>query len=184
MIPFRKILWAKSVSLDEGVLAYPGRVGQAFALHCAPEDADSLQDPAVDDLLVLTQNGLVTHLSRVVGARVEPRPRRTIKKGTRDERFTMQRECAHVIVRGLDEAPLVEEAFGCDADTSGGETWRIEDLTAVIHSDQPLWMVQRRILNALEGPSVRALYTTRGERLAQTAMPQVDLHEFLHRDED
>lgn len=181
MLPFRRILWVKSVSLEEGVLAYPGRAGLQFDLHSTPEDADSLQDPEVGDLVVLTQHEQVTHLVRVTGERVVPRPRRTIKKGTRDERFSMQRRCEHFVIRSLDDAPFVDEAFGCTPNTTGGETLRIEELPAVVASDQPMWMVQRRILNALEGPSVRALYATRAERNKADEMPQVDLAEFLDR---
>ena len=184
MLPFRKILWAKSVSLEEDVFAYPGRPRQRFALHCTPEDADSLSDPEVDDLIVLTQHDLVTHIVRVIDREVTGRPRRTIRKGTRDERFSMQRLCEHVIVRDFDEAPPLEESFGCDVDTSGGETWRIEHLGAVLASDQPLWMVQKRIQTSLEGPSMRALYATRAERWASTAMPEVSLQEFLRDDDD
>lgn len=184
MIPFRKILWVKSVSLEPDELAYSGRSGAEFALHCTPEDADSLGDPAVGDLIVLIQHEQVTHLARVVGEAVHERPRRTIKRGTRDERFSMQRICEHVIVRGFEDAPYVEEAFGADPGANGGETYAIDELPSLAASQQPLWMVQRRVLNALEGPSVRALYVTRRARQDE-GKPQVDLHEFLRpRGED
>jgi len=178
VVPFRRILWVKSVSMDEGELAYSGRPGQRFDLHSTPEDADSLQDPEVGDLVVLTQHDQVTHLVKIVGERVEERPRRSIKKGTRDERFTVQRTCEHVFVRPVAEAPFVDEAFGCAPDTTGGETLRIEDLAAVKASDQPMWMVQRRILNAVEGPSFSALFVKRSHH-EDDGMPKMELSEFL-----
>ncbi len=184
VIPFRKILWVKSVSLDPGEMAYAGRIGREFELHCSPDDMDSLGDPEVGDLIVLIQHEQATHLVEVVGAKVQERPRRTIKKGSRDERFTMQRTCRHVLLGSFEEAPFVEQAFGIEPAAEGGETLAIEELPAIVNGDQPLWMVQRRVLNALQGPSVRTLYVTRRER-QDDGMPQVDLREFLQdRDPD
>lgn len=131
MLPFRKILWVKSVSLEEGELAYAGRdpsvrareprhPGDLFELHASPEDADSLGDPAVGDLVVLTQHDQVTHLVRAVGEGVEARPRRTMRKGTRDERFSEQRTFALVLLRGFEEAPWLVDAFGFDPAATGG----------------------------------------------------------------
>ena len=167
MLAFAKILWVKSVTLDEHTFAYggrdpqvrarePRRPGDAFELHCTVEDADSLADPRLGDLLVLTQHDLVTHLVRVVGEKVEPRPRRTIRPGTRDGRFSRQRTCELVYLRDFDEAKPVEEAFGCPVDVAGGEVFSIPELPAVERSNQPLWAVQRRLAKALE-PDARRL---------------------------
>jgi hypothetical protein len=193
MLPFREILWVKSVSLVEGQLAYAGRdptvrareprrPGDVFELHATPEDADSLGDPAVGELVVLTQHGQLTHLVRAEGAEVEPRPRRTIRKGTRDERFSVQRTFSLVCLLELERAPWVEEAFGFDPDAGGGETHRIEALPAFVASGQPLWMVQRRIANALEGPSALQLYLTRHQR--QDDLPWMFPRDFSRRRDD
>lgn len=144
LFPFDKILWVKSVSLEEGVLAYPGRPGRELALHSTPDDAESLGDPAVGDIIVLTQHGQATHLVEVRGERVEPRPKRTIRNTT-DARFSMQRTCVHRVVLELDRAPFLEEAFGFDPDATGGEVFEIATLPAFVRSKQKLWMVQRRI---------------------------------------
>lgn len=197
MIPFKKILWVKSVSLGEGELAYGGRdrtvrarepksPGDEFELHATPEDADSLADPEVDDLLVLVQHDQATHLVRVVGDRVVERSRRTMRKGTRDERFSVERTCALVILKDLEEAPWVEDAFGFDPGATGGEVFRIDELPAFVASGDPLWLVQRRILVALEGPSIRKIYATRGEREAarMRRIPKLSVQDFLRRDEE
>lgn len=197
MIPFRQILWVKSVSMDEDVLAYAGqdprvrareprRPGDLFELHAAPEDADSLQDPAIDDLVVLTQHEQVTHLVRVVGAEVGARSPRTMRKGTRDERFSVERTCALVLLRDFDHAPFVEEAFGFEPNADGGETHRIDELPAFVAASVPLWLVQRRVLKALQGPSLRTIYETRGEREAQRMkrIPRLELQDFVRRDEE
>lgn len=183
MLPLARLLWVKSVSLDEDEFAYPGRPGQAFELHATPEDGDSLQDPEVGDLLVLTQHEQATHLVRVVGERVEARSRRTMRKGTRDERFSVQRACEHVYVRPFEEAPSLEETFGCDPQAKGGETFALLELPAVQASDQPAWMLRRRILKALEGPSMRALYEASGQA-REDGMPRMSLQEFLRGPKD
>ena len=182
MVPLARILWVKSVSLDEDEFAYPGRPGQRFDLHAAPEDGDSLGDPEVGDLLVLTQHEQATHLVRVVGERVEARPRRSMKRGTRDERFSVQRACEHVYVRPFEEAPGLEEAFGCDPQAKGGETFAIFDLPAIEASDQPAWMVRRRILVALEGPSMRARFEAKGQT-RRDDLPALTLQDFLRKEE-
>ena len=190
MLPFRKILWVKSVSLEEGELAYAGRdpsvrareprhPGDLFELHASPEDADSLGDPAVGDLVVLTQHDQVTHLVRAVGEGVEARPRRTMRKGTRDERFSEQRTFALVLLRGFEEAPWLVDAFGFDPAATGGETFRIDELPAFVGAGQPLWMVQRRVAKALEGPSALELYMTRHER--QESLPMMFPRDFLKK---
>lgn len=178
MIPFRKIAWIKSVTLEEGALAYPGRPGLPFHLHSTPEDADSLADPAVDDLMVLIQHDQLTHLVRVTGASVEARSPRDMKKGTRDVRYSMQRACEHVLVRPLEEALFVEDVLGFDPVATGGEVFELASLPAVEASDQPMWMVQRKLLNALEGPSMQRFFAERARR-PDDGMPDVALEEFL-----
>src|SRR5687767_14031703 len=144
LFPFGKILWVKSVTLEEDELAYPGRPGRAFALHSTPDDADSLGDPAVGDIIVLTQHDRATHLVEVRGEHVEPRPKQTIKR-PRDARFSMQRTCVHRLVLDLDRAPFLEQAFGFDPDATGGEVYEIATLPSFLRTNQKLWMVQRRI---------------------------------------
>lgn len=162
MLPFRKIRWVKSVTMEEEVLAYssedrtsrapvPRRPGDEFPLHATKEDRESLAEPAVNDLMVLTQNDQVTHLVRVVGASVEPRPKRTIRKKTRDTKFLVQRTMALVILRDYENAPYIDEAFGFDPKATGGETFEIEQLATYQASMMPLWAVQKRIERALLG---------------------------------
>lgn len=154
MIPFGRIRWVKSIALGEDELAYAEarRRGQEFALHSTPEDADSLGDPEVGDLIVLIQHGYATHLARFVSEGVEPRPKSTIRKGTRDARFSMQRTCAVEIQCDYDDAPTVEEAFGFDPKAGGGETYAILELDTYEDSNQPAWAVQRRIVQAMTKP--------------------------------
>ncbi len=165
VIPFGRIRWVKSVSLDEDQLAYAGRDrtvlareprrrGDHFELHATPDDRESLEDPEVDDLIVLTQHDLVTHLIKVVSPHVVARPKSSMRRGTRDQRFSVQRTCALVLLCELDEAPSTEKAFGFDPNAGGGEVFRIEALDAYRASDQPLWAVQRRIVQAMKRADV------------------------------
>ncbi len=155
LFPFNKILWVKSVTMDENELAYPGRSGEEIALHSTEEDADSLQDPAVGDIVVLTQHEQVTHLVEMTGARVEARPKRTIRKNTRDARFSMQRACVIRVIVELDRAPFIADAFGFDPDAKGGEVFEIARLRAFERKGEKLWMVQRRIHQKLVTATAR-----------------------------
>lgn len=157
---FRRILWVKSVTGDEDVTTYsdedsitkarvPRRPGDRFDLHSTEEDSDSLADPQPGDIVVLTQHHQLTHLVEATGARVMQRPRSTIRRGTRDERFPLQREFELLILKKLDEAPLIEKAFGFDPDAKGGELFAIAELPRFIESRSPLWLVQRRIAHAM-----------------------------------
>lgn len=161
MVPFAKIRWVKSVTLDEETFAYggtdptvrarePRQPGDVFDLHCTEDDAESLAEPPSGELIVLVQHDLATHLARIVGDEVVPRPRRTVRPGTRDARFSRQRACELLFLRYFDEAPTLEDAFGFSADVSGGEVFSIAALPAFERSDQPLWAVQRRVVKALE----------------------------------
>lgn len=194
MLRFRKILWTKNVALAEGELAYggldptvkarePRRSGDLFELHSTPEDAESLGDPPVGDLVVLTQHGQATHLVEVVGDGVEPRPRRTMRKGTRDARFSMQRTCRLVALHDFESAPFVEEAFGFDPQNEGGEVFRLGELPALKGSGQPLWAVQRRLEQTLNGvPSAKELFLSRRRGpTAEEALTQELEAEFLGR---
>lgn len=170
---FRRIRWTKNVALDEDELAYggvdptvkarePRRTGDLFELHSTPEDAESLDDPAPGDLIVLTQHRQATHLAEIVGAAVEPRPRRTMRRGTRDKRYACQRTCRLVALHDFAQAPPVEDAFGFDPRNEGGEVWAIEALPAFEASGQPLWAVQRRLEQQLDrAPSMRELFERR-----------------------
>lgn len=173
MLRFRKILWTKNVALSEGELAYggvdatakarePRRPGDLFELHSTPEDAESLGDPKVGELLVLTQHRQATHLVEIAGDAVEPRPRRTMRRGTRDARYSYQRTCKLVAMHDFDEAPFVEEAFGFDPRNEGGEVFAIAELPAFQASEHPLWAVQKRLENHLDGaPSAREMFLSR-----------------------
>jgi hypothetical protein len=164
----RRIRWVKSVTLDEDTFAYgnddptvlarePESPGDPFELHATDDDCDTLGDPAVGDLVVLTQHDQATHLVEVVGEAIEPRPRRTVRKRTRDERFSWQRTCRLVILRDFSEAPFIREAFGFDPRAKGGDVLEIAALPAFEEAGTPLWMVQRRIERALKGelPSMK-----------------------------
>jgi hypothetical protein len=72
-----------------------------------------------------------------------------VRKRTRDERFSVQRECALVAFKDFDEAPLIDAAFGFDPDAKGGEVFRIDELPAFERAGMPLFLVQRRIERAL-----------------------------------
>lgn len=156
MLSFTRILWTKNVALAEGELAYggvdssvrarePKKPGDLFELHSTPEDAESLGDPPVGDLIVLTQHGQATHLAEFVQDAVEPRSRRKMRKGTRDFRYSFQRTCRLVAMHGFDDAPFVEEAFGFDPQNEGGEVHAIAELESFERSGKPLWAVQKRI---------------------------------------
>jgi hypothetical protein len=173
MMRFRRIRWTKNVALEEGELAYggvdptvrarePRRAGDLFELHSTPEDAESLNDPEVGDLIVLTQHGQATHLAELVGAAVEPRSRRTMRKSTRDGRFSYQRTCRLVALHGFETAPFVEEAFGFDPKNEGGEVFAIAELPALEASGQALWAVQKRLEQHLDRPPrARELFLSR-----------------------
>lgn len=178
MLPFRKILWVKAVSLDEGEMAYPGRVGQQFFLHCTPEDADSLAEPEPEDLMVLIQHDQATHLVQALAEPVHARSPRTMKKGSRDARYSMQRAFELVVIRPLEDAVLLGETFGFDPEAGGGEVLRIDELPAYDRGEQPMWMVQRRILKAFEGHSVQALFRSRFEATSD-GTPDLHLEDFL-----
>ncbi len=77
------------------------------------------------------------------------RPKETIRKRTHDERFLVQRECALVAMRMLEEAPLTTACFGFDPHTTGGEVFAIRDLMPVKDGRHPLWLVQRRIAHRM-----------------------------------
>lgn len=170
---FRKILWTKNVALSDGSLAYSGqdpsvkarepkKSGDLFELHSTPEDAESLGDPSVGDLLVLTQHGQATHLVEVIGSSVEPRSRRTMRKGTRDFRFTDQRTCRLIALHDFDSAPFVEDAFGFDPKNEGGEVFRLNHLPSFESANQPLWAIQKRLEQHLDGtPNLRQLFLSR-----------------------
>ena len=156
MLPFARIRWTKNVALEEGELAYggvdptvrarePKKAGDLFELHCTPEDSESLGDPAVGDLIVLTQHRQATHLAEFVMDGIEPRPRRKMRKGTRDARFSFQRTCRLIAMHDFDAAPFVEDAFGFDPKNEGGEVWAIADLDAFDRAGRPLWAVQKRL---------------------------------------
>ena len=157
---FRTIFWVKSVTLEEPFPAYSGRdptvkareakrPGEELDLHISEDDAPSLAEPAVGDIIVLTQESLATHLVEVSGMEVLPRPKRTIRRGTRDERFRFQRACKLIVFRDFDEAPTLEQAFGFDPNAEGGEVFDIRALAAFERANVPLWLVQRKIANAL-----------------------------------
>lgn len=160
---FRRVSWVKSVSVDEGVVAYSAEDGESLArkprfsgdlfdVHASEDDAATLEDPAIGDVLVLTQHDWVTHLVEVTGTKVVRRPRATIKKGTRDAHFNMQREVKLLVLRRFEEAPLIEEAFGFDPGAKGGEVLAIEELPAFERAKTPLWLVQRRIIHKMYDP--------------------------------
>ena len=162
VLPFTRILWTKNVALAEGELAYggvdptvrarePKRTGDLFELHSTPEDAESLQEPEVGDFIVLTQHGQATHLAVFVGEGVDPRPRRKMRKGTRDSRFSFQRTCRLVAMHDFDAAPFVEDAFGFDPKNEGGEVFRIAELDSFVQARRPLWAVQKRLEQRLSG---------------------------------
>ncbi len=178
MLRFGRILWTKNVALEPGELAYggldatvlarePRGPGDLFELHSTPEDAASLADPEVGDLLVLTQHGQATHLAEIVGERVERRPRRTQRRGTRDHRFSAQRTCRAVALLDYDEAPFAEEAFGFEPQNEGGEVFRIDELPSFERAGRPLWWVQRRLERALTGPRTVARPNDRMERVTR-----------------
>lgn len=157
---FRTIFWVKSVTLEEPVAAYSGqdpsvrareakRPLEPLDLHIAEDDAPSLAEPAIGDIIVLTQESLATHLVEVTGADVRPRPKKTIRRGTRDERFCFQRECKLIVFRDFDVAPTIDAAFGFEPNAEGGEVFDIRTLPAFARAKVPLWLVQRRIANAL-----------------------------------
>ena len=176
MQPFARILWTKNVALEEGELAYggidptvrarePKRPGDLFELHSTPEDADSLADPKVGDIIVLTQHGQATHLAELVGAGVDPRPRKKMRKGTRDSRYSFQRTCRLIAMHDFDAAPFVEEAFGFDPKNEGGEVHRIDELDAFARANKPLWAVQKRLEQKLRPQaSFRQHLLTRARR--------------------
>ncbi|MEM7678295.1 MAG: hypothetical protein AAF449_20070 [Myxococcota bacterium] len=167
MRPFARILWTKNVALEEGELAYggvdptvkarePKRSGDLFELHSTPEDAESLSEPAVDDIVVLTQHRQATHLATFVAAHVEPRSRRKMRKGTRDSRFSFQRICRLIAMHDFESAPFVEDAFGFDPQNEGGEVFAISELDAFARHGRPLWAVQKRLEQKLNpSPSIR-----------------------------
>lgn len=175
---FRRILWTKNVALDEGELAYggvdksvkarePKRPGDLFELHSTPEDAESLAEPELGDIIVLTQHRQVTHLAEFEGLDVEPRSRRSMRRGTRDSRFSMQRTCRLIVMRSFEEAPFVDDAFGFDPKNEGGEVWAIDELPAFVRAGKPLWAVQRRIDQKMAAlPSARQLFQKRHAEIA------------------
>lgn len=180
MINPRLIRWIKSVSLDEDLLAYAGRdptvlareprrAGDLFELHSAEDDLDGLADPAVGEIIGLAQHKQLTHLVEVVGAGVVDRPKATIRPKTRDVRFCVERTCKLLLLRDFEEAPSLEEAFGFDPRAEGGEVLEIAALPAFEAAATPLWMVQRRILRAMEGelPSVKARLLRLRQRAAK-----------------
>ncbi len=175
MLPFARILWTKNVALEEGELAYggvdptvrarePKRKGDLFELHSTPEDAESLSDPAVGDIIVLTQHGQATHLAEFVSAGIEPRPRRKMRKGTRDARFSFQRTCRLIAMYDFDMAPFVEDAFGFDPQNEGGEVYAITALEAFERAKRPLWAVQKRLEQKLSGQRSFREMLARGPR--------------------
>lgn len=170
LFPFRKILWVKSVTLDEEHLAYggqdpsvlarePKRPGDHFDLHIAELDADTLEDPETGDILALTQHDQLTHLVEIVGDEVQERPKNTIRKGTKDGKFCYQRTCKLLLLRDFEDAPFIEDAFGFEPNAKGGEVFQIETLDAYEAADQPLWMVQRRIHHSMSAkPQAQRLF--------------------------
>ncbi|MCC7386501.1 MAG: hypothetical protein IT384_31975 [Deltaproteobacteria bacterium] len=157
-----RLLWIKSVTRDDDLLAYAGEdpttrarepraPGDAFDLHASQEAAESLALPAVGDIIALTQHDQLTHLVEVTGAGVEKRPRRTMRAGTRDARYSVQRACKLLVLRVFADAPMIDEAFGFDPDAKGGDVFEIASLPAVVRSGVPLWAVQRRIDRAIKG---------------------------------
>ncbi len=172
---FRRILWTKNVALGDGELAYggqdasikarePKKPGDHFELHSTPEDAESLSEPKVGDLIVLTQHGQATHLIEVIGATIETRSRRTMRKGSRDTRFPYQRTCALVVMHDFGTAPFVEEAFGFNPRNEGGEVFLLSQLPAFEASNFPLWAVQKRLEQQLDGAiTIRDLFLSRNK---------------------
>ncbi len=189
MLPFARIRWTKNVALAEGELAYggvdptvrarePKRPGDLFELHSTPEDAESLGEPPIGDLIVLTQHGQATHLAEFVGDGVEPRPRRKMRKGTRDSRYSYQRTCRLIAMHDFDTAPFVEEAFGFDPHNEGGEVHAIAELEAFERAQRPLWAVQKRLEQKL-----RPIVTFREHLLARARPSPQDVvtHELAAR---
>lgn len=165
---FRKILWIKSVTRDDDVLAYSGEdetsrapeprvFGDLFELHASEDDADTLDAPSMGDLIALTQHDQVTHLVEVAGEKVVPRPRKTIRRGTNDAHFGFQRTCRLIILRTFEDAPLIEDAFGFDPDAKGGEVFEIATLPAFEKTGLVLWAVQRRVERAMRGDLISTI---------------------------
>lgn len=158
----RRILWVKAVTRNDDLLAYSGEdetarhreprePGDEFELHTTEEDAESLSLPAAGDVIALIQHDQLTHLVEVVGEKVTPRLRRTMRRNSNDSHYPMQRTCRLLVLRGFEDAPLIEEAFGFDPDAKGGDVLEIATLPAFEKSDVNLWGVQLRIERALSG---------------------------------
>jgi hypothetical protein len=183
-LDFRRIRWVKSVTLEDDfaycgedptVLARePRGPGDLFELHATEDDEDTLGDPAVGDLVVLTQHDQATHVVEVVGERVEARPRRTMRPRSRDELFAFQRTCRCLVLLGFDEAPLIRHAFGFDPEAKGGDVLELASLPSLERAGTPLWMLQRRLERAMTGLLPPPPGEARGRRATRGSATSVD----------
>lgn len=183
----RRILWIKSVSLDEGVFAYgpddpDARVhrGQTFELHSSELDVDSLADPSMGDIIALTQHGQLTHLVEVQGAEVTERSHAE-RKRPHGRRFPFQRTCLALRVVSPERAPSIEEAFGFDPRAAGGEVVALESLTGFREANLPLWMIQRRVRLAIDGelPAQKRRALREGRRTSDSRLRQLPVDERI-----
>lgn len=143
-----RIMWLKNVVRRDGLWAYcgddptvlhpePRTAGDEFFLHWPTRLRANASEPAKGEVIVLVQDGHVTHLVEVVDDSVSARPADHHRLGTPDADYAVQRRVRALVLRGHGSAPTYAEALGFTPWLQGGACCRIEHLQRYCESEWP-----------------------------------------------
>lgn len=146
--PPARILWLKNVVRRDGTWAYcgdgvrplhpePREPGDEFFLHWPSRLRANANAPCRGDVIVLVQDGHVTHLVEVVDDAVSERQSQHIQPGTPDSEFKPQRRVRTLAVRGRGIAPTYADGLRFTPRVQGGACCRIEELKRFRDSEWP-----------------------------------------------
>lgn len=161
-----RILWLKNVVRRDGLWAYcgddptvlhpdPAAVGDEFFLHWPTRLRDNANDPTKGDVIVLVQDGHVTHLVEIVDDSASDRAASHRRPGTPDGDYGIQRRVRALVLRGHGSAPTYADALGFTPYVQGGACCRIEHLQRFCDSEWPnkggIRALQRHLVEVLDG---------------------------------
>ena len=118
----------------------PAEAGDHFELHSNDQGKDSLEGPAVGDVIGLTQHGKLTHLVECVSETVAQRTDHP--RGW--QRFPWCREVRVLALKGIDQAPRVARGLGFRFNGQGGAVHAISGLTTFAENELTLSEVQQK----------------------------------------
>lgn len=143
-----RIVWLKNVVRRDGSWAYcgdgpaplhpePAVSGDEFFLHWPTRLRRNANTPSRGDVIVLVQDGHVTHLVEVMDEGVSDRPAEHVRQGTPDRDFTPQRRVRALAVRGRASASTYADALRFTPRVQGGAVCPLEKLKRFQESEWP-----------------------------------------------